>query len=124
MSSLPADIGIWVLLFCGIVFSAIGLMGLLIFPDTRSRMFTAFRGTAIGLGAVVLAVLAYGFTLLSQTGESLYLDLLLRTIVLAVLLAAGMWVMYGIIRERTRNERPGCAVVPPAGPEAEKTGQE
>ena len=57
MSSLPADIIIWALLVVGTVFAGIGLMGLLIFPDTRSRMFTAFRATAIGLGAVALAVI-------------------------------------------------------------------
>jgi multisubunit Na+/H+ antiporter MnhG subunit len=73
MSLLAADLGIWTLLFIGTVFCGFGLMGLLIFPDTKSRMFTAFRATAIGLGAVFLAVLLYGFTLLQTNRGDQYL---------------------------------------------------
>jgi multisubunit Na+/H+ antiporter MnhG subunit len=113
MSSLPADLIIWVLLFLGIVFSGLGLMGLLIFPDTRSRMFTAFRATAIGLGAVVLAVITYGYSLFMDSGSDLYLALILRTLFLVLVLAAGTWVMYGIIREKTGRERAGSANQPP-----------
>ena len=68
MSSLPADLIIWALLFIGVVFCGIGLMGLMLFPDTRSRMFTAFRATAIGLGAVAFAVITYAYTLFVTTG--------------------------------------------------------
>ncbi len=121
MSSLPADLGIWALLFTGVLFCGIGLMGLLIFPDTKSRMFTAFRATAIGFGAVTLAVLLYGFTMLLTPGGDQYRDLLLHTMVLSVVLAAGMWVMYGTVRERIRQEKPesSCqpAVLPYSGPE-------
>ena len=100
MSSLPADLGIWALLFVGIIFCGIGLMGLVIFPDTKSRMFTAFRATAIGLGAVTAAVLTYGFAMLQAFGGSDYLTLIVHTLILAAVPAAGMWVMHGIIRER------------------------
>ena len=41
-------------LYRGRIFCGIGLMGLMLFPDTRSRMFTAFRATAIGLGQLSL----------------------------------------------------------------------
>jgi multisubunit Na+/H+ antiporter MnhG subunit len=105
MSSLPADIIIWALLFAGTVFAGIGLMGLLIFPDTRSRMFTAFRATAIGLGAVALAVITYGFTLFTTTGSDQYPALILHMLVLVFVLAAGTRVMYRIIRERTNPEK-------------------
>jgi len=114
MSSLPADVGIWAMLFIGTVFSGFGLMGLLIFPDTKSRMFTAFRATAIGLGAVVLAVMTYGYTMFLTAGGNVYLTLILRTLFLVFVLAAGTWVMYGIIRERTPHEQPGSASQPPA----------
>jgi multisubunit Na+/H+ antiporter MnhG subunit len=117
MSSLPADIIIWVLLFAGTIFSGIGLMGLLIFPDTRSRMFTAFRATAIGFSAVVLAVILYGYTLFNATGEKEYMALIFRTLFLAVVMAAGTWMMYGIIRERTKKDQPVSAGHIPAGPE-------
>ena len=114
MSSLPADVGIWALLFIGAIFSGFSLMGLLIFPDTRSRMFTAFRATAIGFGAVVFAVMIYGVSLLTTTGGDQYLVLILHTLVLACMLAAGTWVMYGIIREKTRNEKPKSTGQSPA----------
>jgi len=101
MSSFSADVVIWFLLAAGIVFAGVGIMGLLIFPDTRSRMFTAFRATAISLGAVCLAVLMYGYTLFTESGDSVYLGLIFRTLFLAFILFAGMGAMYGIIRERT-----------------------
>ncbi|MGB9175613.1 MAG: hypothetical protein WCB46_02610 [Methanoregula sp.] len=117
MSSLPADLIIWALLFTGTVYCGFGLIGLLIFPDTKSRMFTAFRATAIGLGAVVLAVITYGYFLFTTAGGDQYTALVLRTLVLVFVLAAGTWVMYGIIRGRTRGETPGCAGQVPTGPE-------
>jgi multisubunit Na+/H+ antiporter MnhG subunit len=101
MSFLPADLLIWLLLVIGTGFCGLGLMGLMIFPDTRSRMFTAFRATAIGLGAIVLAVITYGYTLFMTAGGDQYPALVLRTLVLVFVLAAGTRVMYGIIRERT-----------------------
>jgi multisubunit Na+/H+ antiporter MnhG subunit len=124
MSSLAADLGIWALLFIGTVFCGIGLMGLLIFPDTKSRMFTAFRATAIGLGAVVLAVLIYGFSLLQTTGADQYLVLLLHTLFLVAVLAAGTWVMNGIIRERIRKEKPeSTCQSPPVSDSGTKNGE-
>lgn len=101
MSFLLVDIIIWVLLFSGIVFSGIGLMGLILFPDTRSRMFTAFRAAAIGLGAVAFAVITYATTLFVSVGSDEYPALILRTLCLAFILTAGTWSMYGIIRDRT-----------------------
>jgi multisubunit Na+/H+ antiporter MnhG subunit len=106
MSSLPADIIIWALLFVGTVFAGLGLMGLLIFPDTRSRMFTAFRATAIGLGAIAFAVITYAYTLFMTAGGDQYPALILRTLFLAFVLAAGTSVMYRTIRERTHKEQP------------------
>jgi multisubunit Na+/H+ antiporter MnhG subunit len=124
MSSLPADLVIWALLFFGTLFCGLGLMGLMIFPDTRSRMFTAFRATAIGLGAVALAVITYGYTLLMATGDGQYTSLILRTLFLVIILAAGTWIMYGIIRERTQWQKPEGAGKPAAGPEpATKNGE-
>jgi multisubunit Na+/H+ antiporter MnhG subunit len=124
MSSLPADLLIWGLLVIGTLFCGLGLMGLMIFPDTRSRMFTAFRATAIGLGAVVVSVIVYAYTLFMTTGGDQYLALILRTMVLVVVLAAGTWMMYGIIGDRTQWQKPGCADKTPAEPEpATKDGE-
>jgi multisubunit Na+/H+ antiporter MnhG subunit len=117
MSSLPADLVIWALLFVGTVFCGVSLMGLMIFPDTRSRMFTAFRATAIGLGAMVLAVITYGYSQLRSVGGDQYLTLLIRTLFLVIVLAAGTWMIYRIIRERTNGKKPGSADQLPAVPE-------
>jgi len=118
MSSLLADIIIWTLLFVGVVFCGIGLMGLMLFPDTRSRMFTAFRSTALGLGAVAFAVITYAYTLLVSTGSNEYPGLILRTLFLVFVLAAGTWMMYGNIRERTVWKPPEPAEQPPANLES------
>jgi multisubunit Na+/H+ antiporter MnhG subunit len=120
MSSLPADVAIWGFLFIGVLFSVIGLMGLVIFPDTRSRMFTAFRATAIGLGAVAFAVLTYAFTLYTITGGEQYLALILRTLFLVSVLIVGTWMMYSIIRQRTRREQPGITLFVTAEPEDQR----
>lgn len=114
MSSLPVDLGIWVLLFTGVIFSGFGLMGLMIFPDTKSRMFTAFRATGIGLAAVVLAVITYGYLMLTTTGGDQYSALIIHMLFLAFVLAAGTWVMHGIIRESIRKETPKIACEPQA----------
>ena len=117
MSSLAADLIIWALLFIGTVFCGFGLMGLLIFPDTKSRMFTAFRATAIGLGAVVLAAITYAYFRFMTGGGDQYLALILRTLFLVFVMAAGTKVMYGIIRERKLKEKPGSAGRLPADSE-------
>lgn len=114
MSSLPADLGIWALLVIGIVFCGIGLMGLLIFPDTKSRMFTAFRATTIGCCAVILAALIYGLSWFLTNGGDQYAALILRTLVLGAVLAAGTRVMDRLIQERIRQDNKGTACMPPA----------
>lgn len=121
MSLILADIGIWALLFIGVVFCGIGLMGLLIFPDTKSRMFTAFRATGIGLFAVTGAVLLYGFSLLFTAGGDEYLALILRTLILLAVLTAGTLGVSRIIRERIRREQPGtaCLAEPGSGPSSD-----
>lgn len=124
MSSLPADLIIWALLFTGTVFCGFGLIGLLIFPDTKSRMFTAFRATAIGLGAVTLAVITYGYTRFLIDGGGQYTALIFSTLFLVFVLAAGTRVMYGIIRERTSREKPECSDTPPARPQTTPEGGE
>jgi multisubunit Na+/H+ antiporter MnhG subunit len=119
MSSLTADLIIWALLLVGVVFCGVGLMGLMLFPDTRSRMFTAFRATAIGLGSVAFAVITYAYTLFVTTGSNEYTGLILRTLFLVFVLAAGTWMIYGIIRERTGWKPPepagGSAAVQESG---------
>jgi len=120
MSSLAADILIWVLLFAGVLFGGIAIMGLMLFPDTKSRMFTAFRAAAISCGAVVLSAIVYAFTLFSETGGEAYTALGLRIVSLVLVLGIGTWMMHGIIREKTKAAMPAGNGQPDAGPETGK----
>jgi multisubunit Na+/H+ antiporter MnhG subunit len=87
MSSFVADIAIWVLLAAGIGFGGLGFFGLLIFPDIRSRMFTASRATLIGTGLLILAAILYGITVFSETGQEIYATLVIHTIFLVAIIA-------------------------------------
>jgi len=124
MSSLAADILIWMLLSAGALFSGIAIMGLMLFPDTKSRMFTAFRAAAISCGAVLLASIIYAFTLFSERGGDMYTALGLRIVSLALVLGIGSWMMYGIIREKTQAVMPGPAGESQAPPADEKKSGE
>ncbi len=69
MSAVLVDAIIYVLLAVGVVFGGIGIIGLLLFPDIRSRMFTGIRATLISCGAVFLAGILYSlFSLFTRGG--------------------------------------------------------
>ncbi|MFA6226300.1 MAG: monovalent cation/H(+) antiporter subunit G [Methanoregula sp.] len=101
MSSLVIDLIIWILLVVGVGFGLIGLIGLLIFPDTRSRMYTAVRATMISISSVGLAVITYGLYTLQTSGGSPYVTLLLHAFILVVVVALGNYVVYSTIFEKT-----------------------
>ena len=104
MSDLIIDISIGILLFVAVVFGGIGLVGQLLFPDTRSRMFTAVRATMISLGVMVLAVIIYSLFGFLEDGGSEYLPQIIHSLVLLIVMIAGNWMMYRMIRERTSRE--------------------
>jgi len=78
----PADILIWLLLAAGICFGALGLFGLVIFPDIRSRMYTAVRATLIGVTAVTGSAIIYAATRILETNGSQYITFALTAVVL------------------------------------------
>jgi multisubunit Na+/H+ antiporter MnhG subunit len=87
--NLAADILIWLLLAVGIGFCALGLFGLFIFPDIRSRMYTAVRATLIGVTALTASALIYAVSLFIGTKENQYFTLALEILFLyAVLIIA------------------------------------
>ncbi len=100
MSSLIIDCIIWILLFIGVGFGLIGLIGLLLFPDTRSRMYTAVRATIIGISSVGLAVIIYGIYALQTYSGNLYVTLILHTLMLVVVVALGNYFVSRIILEK------------------------
>jgi len=102
MSSLIIDIIIWILLFIGTGFGFIGLIGLLLFPDTRSRMYTSIRATLIGICSVGLASIIYGIYALQNFGGDLYFTLILHTLMLVGVVALGNYLISTVIGEKSQ----------------------
>jgi multicomponent Na+:H+ antiporter subunit G len=120
MSSLVIDLIIWALLFAGVGFGLIGLIGLLLFPDTRSRMYTAVRACLISIGATGLAVIVYGLNALQTSGGNQYATLVLHTLVLVLVVAAGNYLVSRSILEKIRVYTGYPAVKENAGTECDK----
>jgi multicomponent Na+:H+ antiporter subunit G len=87
----------------GVGFGFISLVGLLLFPDTRSRMYTALRACQISIGATGLAVIIYGLNALQTAGGNQYLTLLLHTLFLVVIVAIGNYVVSLTILQKTKS---------------------
>jgi len=102
MSSLVIDLIIWILLIVGVGFGLISLIGLLLFPDTRSRMYTAIRTSLIGIGATGIAVFIYGLNALQTSGGNQYFTLLMHTVLMVLVVAMGNYVVSRTILEKTQ----------------------
>jgi multisubunit Na+/H+ antiporter MnhG subunit len=89
MTSLVLDIILWILLISGVGFGLISLIGLLLFPDTRSRMYTAVRACLFSISVTGLAVIIFAINALQTTGENQYFTLLFHTIILILVVAIG-----------------------------------
>ena len=89
MSVLFADGIIYLLLLIGIGFSGIGVIGLFLFPDIRSRRFTGFRASLIGVSAAGCAVILYGAFLFLTLGGGQYLTLVSHALILVFVVFAG-----------------------------------
>ncbi len=120
MSSLAIDLIIWALLFAGVGFGLIGLIGLMLFPDTRSRMYTAVRACLISIGATVLAVIVYGLNALQTSGGNQYVTLILHTLLLVLIVAAGNYLVSRSILEKIRLYTGNPAVKANAGKDGDK----
>jgi hypothetical protein len=73
MIDLLMDILLTLLLLAAIGFAGISLIGLLIFPDIRSRSFTGLRAGIISLALVAAAGICYGLYTWVVTGGMQYL---------------------------------------------------
>jgi multicomponent Na+:H+ antiporter subunit G len=120
MSSFGVDVIIYLLLLAGVGFSGLGVIGLLLFPDIRSRRYTAFRAALIGLTATGSAVIVYGLYQFSASSRSVYLTLVLHALVLLVLVFAANAVISREILERAIPKN-SCDL---SGPEKPGEGSE
>ncbi|MFA5332323.1 MAG: hypothetical protein WC342_08090 [Methanoregula sp.] len=72
MIELLADVLLSVILLAAILFGWISVVGLLLFPDIRSRAFTGVRAGLVATGLVTASGVIYGIYKWAGTGEMQY----------------------------------------------------
>jgi multicomponent Na+:H+ antiporter subunit G len=107
MSAPGIDAAIFILLVISVGFGGIGVIGLLLFPDIRSRMYTAFRATGISISAITLSVIIYALFTFNSSGGDQYIALILHSMVLLFIIAVANGVVYKTILGRTKSV-PSC----------------
>jgi multicomponent Na+:H+ antiporter subunit G len=111
MSDPAIDAAIFILLVISVGFGGIGVIGLLLFPDIRSRMYTAFRATVISISAIILSVIIYALSTFNSSGGDQYITLILHSLVLLFIVAVANAVVYKTILDRTKPVT-SCQVPP------------
>ena len=111
MSDPAIDAAIFILLVISVGFAGIGVIGLLLFPDIRSRMYTAFRATVISISAIILSVIIYALSTFNSRGGDQYITLILHSLVLLFIVAVANGVVYKTILDRTKPVT-SCRVPP------------
>ena len=101
MSSLIIDGVIYLLLFVGVCFGGIGVIGLLLFPDIRSRLYTAVRATLICVGAIALAVMVFSVSDWLSEGGDQYLLLVILVLVQVIIVKVSNVVLARTILNKT-----------------------
>lgn len=119
MSSLVADILIFLLLAAGIGFGGIALMGLLIFPDLHSRMYTALRASLICVSAVGGAAGVYALARVVESGGDPYAAFLFHVIFLAGMMVVAIMIVNRQVLDKTKALA-YCGSVPEPRPDQEK----
>jgi multicomponent Na+:H+ antiporter subunit G len=96
---------IFLLLIISVGFGGISVIGLLLFPDIRSRMYTATRASLISVGAVTLSVILYALFELISVGGPQYTTLILHTLVLIIVVAGANMMMYRMISDHVKIQK-------------------
>jgi multicomponent Na+:H+ antiporter subunit G len=98
------DALIYILLVFSVVFGVIGAIGLLLFPDVRSRMYTATRASLISIGAMVLAVILYALFMFVGSGSDQYVILIFHILILLCIVIVANVLVQLTILGRNRPE--------------------
>lgn len=106
MSDLFLDSLITLLLVISVGFGGIGVIGLLLFPDLRSRMFTATRAATISISTITLAVIVYALYTFQSSGGDQYIILVLHSVFLLCIVTGANIVQYTTIISRRRSMTP------------------
>jgi len=85
MIDLVMDILLSVLLLAALGFGGISVMGLIVFPDPRSRAFTGIRAGILAMALASLAGICYGLFSWSTTDGVQYVAFTIAAILLLVL---------------------------------------
>ena len=110
MSGWVLDVVITLLLIAAAGFGAIAVIGLLLFPDIRSRSFTGLRAGILATALVTLVGICYGIFAWASSGyqQFQYLEYALGAVVILVLVIVLNRVATGVLCH---------ASVPPRSPE-------
>jgi multisubunit Na+/H+ antiporter MnhG subunit len=84
-----ADLAIWLLLALGVGFGLLGFFGLLIFPDIRSRHFTASRATLIAASVVLLSAIIFSLAAFAGGRGDIYATFAIHAIFLFGIIIIG-----------------------------------
>jgi len=103
MSNPVIDTVIFVLLVISVGFGAIGVIGLFLFPDLRSRMYTAFRASVIGMSAMVVSVIIFALSIFQSKGGGQYVTLIIHALVFLGIVAGANWVLYTTILRQLKS---------------------
>jgi multisubunit Na+/H+ antiporter MnhG subunit len=103
MNSFVLDSALFILLIASVGFAGIGVIGLLLFPDIRSRQYTGTRASLISLGAITLAGIIFGMVGSSTDGGRQYSDLIILLIALFVLLVILNIISAWIIQRKSKD---------------------
>jgi multicomponent Na+:H+ antiporter subunit G len=82
-----ADTIIMVCLGIGLLFNALGVIGILRFPDVYTRLHAETKTTTFGTIFISLAVIVYGITRIMEGETGTYLTLSVHTFIALVALA-------------------------------------
>ena len=97
MSVWAIDALLYVLLLAAIGFGGISVVGLLLFPDIRSRSFTGYRAGILATALVTAAGICYGIFRWSETGGMQYLQFALAAILMLVLVVILNRIATGVV---------------------------
>jgi multicomponent Na+:H+ antiporter subunit G len=111
MNEVIPDAIISLLLIGGVGFGGIAVIGLLLFPDIRSRMYTAARASLIGVNAVCAAGIVYGLFLFISNGQEQYPALVFHSVFLIFIVLAANFIISKIVLERVllQGAGPACS---------------
>ena len=103
MTDILIDAAMFVLLALSVGFAGIGVIGLLVFPEIRSRMYTATRAPVISIIAMTGAVIVYALSMILSGGGDPFPALILHVLVLLCIVIAANVLLYRIIQERIKR---------------------